>query len=119
MKFENTGIEKLKADINRIDEVMQAQGLVRAGQWDYERVTYDKKFEIKEGTYYLRLQGYSVEGDVDSFKAVIQLMTPYLGKHYYPHGVEYGDDENFPTSLVNQCKKIIEDVAAEISKFAI
>ena len=119
MKFENTGIEKLKADINRIDEVMQAHGLVRAGQWDYERVTYDKKFEIKEGTYYLRVQGYSIEGDVDSFKAVIQLMSPYLGKHYYPHGVEYGDDENFPTSLVNQCKKTLEEVAAEISKFAI
>ncbi|MBS4211976.1 YugN family protein [Neobacillus rhizophilus] len=119
MKFENTGIEELKADINRLDDVMQQHGLVRAGQWDYERVTYDKKFELREGVFYLRIQGYSVEGDVDTFKAVIQLMTPLLGKHYYPHGVEYGEGETFPASLVNQCKKIIEDIKNEISKFAV
>jgi hypothetical protein len=118
VRFENTGIEKLKADLNRIDEVMEDHGLVRAGQWDYERVTYDRKFELREGVYYLRIQGYSLEGDVDTFKATIQLMTPILGKHYYPHGVEYGEDENYPASLVNQCKKIIEDVKNEISKFA-
>lgn len=118
MKFENMGMEKLKADLNRLDEVMQDHGLIRAGQWDYERVTYDRKFEMKEGTFYLRVQGYAVEGDVDTFSAIIQLMTPLLGKHYYPHGVEYGEGEVFPSSLVNQCKKIIEEVTAEISKFA-
>jgi hypothetical protein len=119
MKFENTGIEKLKADLNRLDEVMTDYGLVRAGQWDYERVTYDRKFELKEGVFYLRVQGYSVEGDVDTFKATLQLMTPLLGKHYYPHGVEYGEGENFPSSLVNQCKKILESIKEEVSKFAL
>lgn len=118
MKFENTGFENLKADLTRLDEVMHEHGLVRAGQWDYERVTYDRKFEMKEGTFYLRVQGYAVEGDVDTFKAVIQLMTPLLGKHYYPHGVEYGEGEVFPASLVNQCKKLIEEVSVEVSKFA-
>lgn len=118
MRFENTGIENLKADLNRIDEVMDEHRLVRAGQWDYERVTYDRKFELREGVYYLRIQGYATEGDVDIFKASIQLMTPLLGKYYYPHGVEYGEGENYPASLVNQCKKIIEDVKNEISKFA-
>ncbi|WHY79211.1 YugN family protein [Neobacillus sp. WH10] len=119
MKFENTGIEKLKADLNRLDEFMHDHGLIRAGQWDYERVTYDRKFELKEGVFYLRVQGYSIEGDVDTFKATIQLMTPILGKHYYPHGVEYGEGENFPASLVNQCKKILETVKEEASKFAL
>jgi hypothetical protein len=119
MKFENTGIEKLKAELNRLDEVMDKHGLVRAGQWDYERVTYDRKFELKEGVFYLRVQGYALEGDVDTFKATIQLMTPLLGKHYYPHGVEYGEGENFPTSLVNSCKKILETVKEEVSQFAL
>jgi hypothetical protein len=119
MKFENTGLENLKADLTRLDEVMQEHGLVRAGQWDYERVTYDRKFDLKEGTFYLRVQGYAVEGDVDTFKAVIQLMTPLLGKHYYPHGVEYGEGEVFPTSLVNQCKKLLEEINVEVSKFAV
>ena len=120
MKFENTEIENLKADLNRLDEVMHEHGLVRAGQWDYERVTYDRKFEIKEGLFYLRVQGYAIEGDVDTNRgAVIQLMTPLLGKHYYPHGVEYGEGEQFPSSLVNNCKKILDEVKAEVSNFAL
>ncbi|MEH7107992.1 YugN family protein [Bacillus sp. JJ1764] len=119
MRFENTGIEKLKADLNRIDDVMENYGLVRAGQWDYERVTYDRKFELREGVFYLRVQGYAIEGDVDTFKATVQLMKPLLGKHYYPHGVEYGEGENFPASLVNQCNKLLEQINHDISQFAL
>lgn len=119
MKFEATGIESLKADINRLDETMLAHGLVREGQWDYERVTYDRKFELKEGVYYLRIRGYAVEGDVGTHKATIQLMTPLLGKYYYPHGVEYGEDEHYPASLINQSKKIIEEVKTEVEQFSL
>jgi YugN-like family len=119
MKFENTGLEGLRADLNYLDDVLPRFGLIREGQWDYERVTYDRKFELKEGTFYLRVFGFAVEGDVGAHKATIQLMTPLLGKHYYPHGVEYGENENFPKSLVNQCEKILADVKAEIEKVAI
>ena len=77
----------IKADLNRLDDIMKKYGMIRAEQWDYERVSYDRKFIIREGTYYLRVQAYAVEGDVDTFDAHMQLMTPILGKHYYPHGV--------------------------------
>ncbi|RDI47585.1 YugN family protein [Falsibacillus pallidus] len=118
MKFEKTGYETIKADLNRLDEVMKSHGLVREGQWDYERVTYDRKFEIKEGTFYLRVFGYAAEGDVGAHDAVIQLMTPLLGKHYYPHGVEYGEGEDFPNHLVAKCEAILADVKKEIAHFA-
>lgn len=119
MDFKNTGYEKLKADLQRLDDLMEAHGLVRAGQWDYERVTYDQKFELKEGVYYLRLRGYALEGDVGANKAKIQLMTPLLGKYYFPHGVEYGEDEIYPEPLVSQCQKIIDTLKVEIDKIAI
>lgn len=118
MIFENTGLEKLKVDLNRLDEHLPDFGLERHGQWDYERVTYDRRFDLKEGTYYLRVQGYAVEGDVGAHKAVIQLMDPILGKHYYPHGVEYGEGEHFPKTLVSQCEKILNDLKAEIEQIA-
>ncbi|WP_078409358.1 YugN family protein [Priestia abyssalis] len=114
MKFENTGIENLTADLTRLDEIMEDLGLVRAGQWDYERVTYDRKFELQKDVYYLRVQGYAVEGDVGAHHAAIKLMTPLLGKHYYPHGVEYGEGEDFPKSLVDQCTKILAEVKAKV-----
>jgi hypothetical protein len=119
MKFENTGYESIKAELVRLDDVMLDYGLVREGQWDYERVTYDRKFELKEGIFYLRVMGYAVEGDIDTGKAIIQLMKPLLGKHYYPHGVEYGEGENFPKSLVSQCEKILTDIKNEVDKFSL
>lgn len=118
MKFENTGIESLKAELTRLDAVMDEHGLFRGDQWDYERVSYDRKYEMKEGTFYLRVQGYTVEGDVGSKHAIIQLLPPILGKHYYPHGVEYGEDEVFPDSLVKQCEKVLIKLKEEIDQFA-
>ncbi|AGK52947.1 YugN family protein [Bacillus sp. 1NLA3E] len=119
MKLEKTGLENVKADLNRLDDVMLELGLVREGQWDYDRVTYDRKFEMAEGVFYLRVQGYATEGDVGAHKAVIQLITPLLGKHYFPHGVEYGEGENFPKSLVTQCEKILADLQSKIATFAL
>lgn len=118
MRFENTGLESLTADLNRLDEVMLEHGLVRAEQWDYERVNYDRKFELKEGVFYLRVQGYAVEGDVGAHRAIMQLLTPILGKHYYPFGLEYGEGEHFPPSLVKQCEQILTALKAEVDKFA-
>ncbi len=86
---------------------------------DYERVTYDHKFQIKEGTYYFRIEGYAVEGDVGAHKATLQLITPILGKHYYPHGLEYGEDEFFPEHLVKKCNQMLAKIKKEAEAFAI
>ena len=117
MKFENMGYENVKADLNRLDDTMHEYGFVREGQWDYERVTYDRKFDLNEYVYYLRIMGIAVEGDVGAHKALIQLKTPLLGKHYYPHGVEYGEGENFTTSLIDQCENILSELKIAIDKF--
>lgn len=117
MYIENTGIETIIADLAVMEEIMRRNGLVLEGQWDYERVTFDKKYVIKEGTYYLRIFGTLVEGDIDGRDATIQLKKPVLGKYYYPHGVEYGEDENFPASLVKDCGLTAKAVFDELKNF--
>lgn len=118
MKFENTGIDNCTAEFSRLTDSMEDLGFVLASQWDYERVTYDRKFQIKGDVFYLRVQGFVIDGEIDSKHAVIKLLTPLLGKHYYPHGVEYGDGENFPVSLVEQCTRILEQVKEAINSFS-
>jgi hypothetical protein len=118
MQFDDTQLERFKADLSRLDDCLQKHGMVRAGQWDYERVSYDRKFQVSEGIYYLRIQGFAVEGDIDSSDAIVQLLSPILGKYYYPHGVEYGEDEYYPGHLVQQCEKLLLDVKKEIEEFA-
>ncbi|MEH7383922.1 YugN family protein [Bacillus sp. JJ1521] len=116
MRFENTGIENVTIELPRLTDIMRSEGFILAGQWDYERITYDRKFEIKGDTFYLRVQGFAVEGVIEenAKDAVIKLLTPFVGKYYYPHGVEYGEDENFPKSLVDQCNRILAKVKEEI-----
>lgn len=119
MRIENTGIEDTIIDLKPLDHLTGKHAFIRAGQWDYERVTYDYKIGSKEKniTYYIRIQGYAVEGDVDRGNAVIKLMTPLLGKHYYPHGVEYGENENFPENLVERANSLVRNVVDEIQQY--
>jgi hypothetical protein len=115
MKFENIGLLNKTVELELLDEIFHDLGFVRAGQWDYERVTFDYKFEdMTNGSiYYCRVQAYAVEGDVGSSHAVMKVLTPLLGKHYYPHGVEY-DGENFPNNIVAKCQKLLEQAVAKI-----
>ncbi|MDF0725315.1 YugN family protein [Cytobacillus sp. S13-E01] len=110
MKFDNTGIENQTVDLSRLNSLMEDLGFVLAGQWDYERATYDRKFETKGEVFYLRVQGYAIEGEIDSNHAVVKILAPLLGKHYYPHGVEYGEGETFPKSLIEQSQKLIAQI---------
>ncbi len=118
MKIENTGLENTQIDLNQLTYIMEQHGMVLAGQWDYERVTYDRKFELKEGVYYLRVFGFAVKGDVGADDALIELMTPLLGKYYYPHGVEYGENEYYPESLVKSCETLLAEIKAEMVQYA-
>lgn len=117
MYFENTGIEDTVIDLNLLDDLMKKNGLIRAGQWDYERVTYDKKYEIKEGIFYLRVFGFTKDGDVGAHEANITLLKPVIGKHYYPHGVEYGENEVFPNHLLKSCEQVLTSLKADLSTF--
>ncbi|MCM3594441.1 YugN-like family protein [Metabacillus idriensis] len=116
MKLENTGLDGLTVELARLDEIMDELGIVRAGQWDYERVTYDRKFENKGETFYLRIPGYAVEGDIGAKHAVVKLMTPLLGKHYYPHGVEYGEGETFPNAVLSTSQKLLKQLKEEVGR---
>ncbi|WP_342512716.1 YugN family protein [Sporosarcina sp. FSL K6-1522] len=117
MYIEDTGIENIIADLSVLDEIMLKHDLIRAGQWDYERATFDKKYVNKEGTFYLRVFSYTTDGDVDTRDAIMNLKKPVLGKYYYPHGVEYGEEENFPASLVKDCVATLKAVSEALQPY--
>lgn len=119
MYFENTGLENIEVDITLLEDIMNKHGLTKEGQWDYERVTYDRKFMVREGTYYLRVFAYAIDGDVDANDATVRVLKPVIGKHYYPHGIEYGEDEHFPDHLLKTSAEILASIKKEISEFEI
>ncbi|MEY8347476.1 YugN family protein [Bacillus cereus] len=119
MQFINSKLIDAVVDFTLLTEVMQNQHFVLAGQWDYVRVTYDYKFEILKDVYYLRVQGFAVEGEIGGRHAQVKLLPPLLGKHYYPHGVEYGENENFPTNVLQKSEQLLQNIEKELKEFQI
>lgn len=116
MVFENTQLESFEVDQEVLTKVLEKFGLECHGGWDYDRMTFDRKFDIREGRYYLRLFCTAISGDVGANTAVLSLHKPVLGKYYYPHGVEY-TDEVFPTHLVEDCEKVLNSVYNELQLY--
>lgn len=119
MYFENKTLENITAGQELLVSVMEKNGLECHGGWDYDRMTFDKRFDLREGRYYLRVFCSAVSGDVGNRSAVLKIGKPALGKYYYPHGVEYDEDEVFPTHLVQECEQILENVKKEFALFGI
>ena len=119
MKLENTGIEGTVIDVKPLSFLMGNHAFIKGEQWDYERITYDYKMASPEKniTYYIRIQGYAIEGDIDRGDAVVKLLTPLLGKHYYPHGIEYGEEEDFPASLIERATDLVKNAAKDVEEY--
>ncbi len=118
MQFHRTGLENKVVELTFLTEIMEKIGFVCAGGWDYERITFDYKFEWLDDVFYLRAQGYAVEGDIGSRFAKVKLLTPIIGKHYYPHGIEYGEDENFPEQILAKSRELLAKVNSSLDELA-
>ena len=92
MYLENTQLESVQVDQEVLTKVLAKYGLECHGGWDYDRMTFDRKFDVREGRYYLRLFCNAVSGDVGAHNATLNIIKPVIGKYYYPHGVEYTDE---------------------------
>ncbi|WP_114571177.1 YugN family protein [Exiguobacterium flavidum] len=116
MKFEQFGIEGREIRFGLLETIMEHHRFVREQQWDYERAMYDMKYE-KQSTgevFYLRIPVYAIQGEIEDRHAVVRMMTPLLGKHYYPHGVEY--DEVFPSEIVADCERRLAGLIETLEK---
>jgi hypothetical protein len=101
INVEIAGTELIFAELNHILEDL---GFVRWA-WDYEHVTYDYKLVESQTktTYYLRIQANLVHGQTEDHEAVLKLGEPHIGKHLFPHGIDY--EAVIPTTVMNAAKE--------------
>ncbi|WP_283776115.1 YugN family protein, partial [Bacillus velezensis] len=71
----------LTADQANKVSIMKKHCLECDGGWDYERMTFAKRFDTREGRYYLRVFAYAISGDVGAHDAFLTLMKPAQGKY--------------------------------------
>ena len=119
MYFENTGIEGKTVQFSVLEHIAGSVGSFRDGHWDYERATYDYKFEnmVTGDVFYLRVPSVAIEGVVEDSAAIMKLGVPYIGKYYYPHGVEY-EDEEFPEDIIKASNDILKQFEELLEKAA-
>ncbi len=113
VRFDHIELADKELRFETLRYACESIGLVHAGQWDYERVMFDYKIVNQGNTYYLRVPAYAIKGEIPKEDTIVKLMTPILGKHYYPHGVEY-EGEEFPQQIIDKCNKKLELLKANL-----
>lgn len=109
----NTEIAGKELTLSELNHVLEAEGFVRWA-WDYEHITYDYKLidNSTKTTYYLRVQANLVEGHTEDHEAVLKLEEPFIGKHLFPHGIDY--DAVIPSAIMNKAKERLAAVKGKL-----
>jgi hypothetical protein len=113
MVLKEIGIEGIKKDLRGLDEVMLEFGFYRA--WDYYSAHYDFRYEdpATNLAFFLRVPAEVVQGVLESPTAVLQLDTPFLGRHLFPHGID--TEFNIPEHIVEAARNKLELVKAQLT----
>lgn len=114
MVIQDTGIKDMEISLADLDDVMGSIGFVRWA-WDYNHATYDFKIVDKSGTYFLRITADAVEGALEDPEAVLKLDEPFIGKHLFPHGLDYEAD--MPAAVVDTAKRKVQMLKEKLESF--
>jgi len=112
MVIKETGIGGTEITLAELDHVMDELGFVRWA-WDYNHATYDLKLVDKGNTYYLRVQANVVEGGLEDPDTLLKLEEPFLGKHLFPHGLDY--DAAMPDSVTDNAKRKLSSLKDKLN----
>ncbi|MEJ8545417.1 YugN family protein [Brevibacillus borstelensis] len=114
MVIKDTGIGNKEVMLADLDHYMSDLGFVR-GAWDYKHATYDYQLKDKGNVYYLRIEANAIEGKLEDSHAVLKLDDPYMGKHLFPHGLDY--DFPIPDSVVQTAKRKLQVLNEKLSAY--
>ncbi|MGE5702704.1 MAG: YugN family protein [Clostridia bacterium] len=112
MVIKETGLNGKEALLVDMDTYMHDLGFVRWA-WDYQHATYDYKLVEKGTTYYLRIQANAVEGRLEESHALLRLDEPFMGKHIFPHGVDY--DAPIPDNVLKNARAKLQALGEKLA----
>lgn len=114
MRINDTGLEGKVLDQGDLDLLMEEHGFERA-TWDYKQATYDYTYEDRQTGHimYLRVPSIAIEGVIEeNGHAVLELKQPYIGKHIYPHGMDYEYD--FPQHIMKHALQTLQSIVDQM-----
>ncbi len=112
MLLKETGIGGHQGTLADLDIAMNSSGFTRFA-WDYAHATYDYKLKDRDTTYYLRIQAHCVEGKMEDPDTVLKLDEPFIGKHLFPHGIDY--DCPMPDGVLNNAKQVLQGLKDKLA----
>jgi len=112
MVIKDTGVGTKEVFFADLEHYMSELGFDR-GAWDYKHATYDYKIQDKGNVFYLRIEANVAEGKLEDSHSVLKLDEPYMGKHLFPHGLDY--DYPMPDSVVQTAKRKLQMLNEKLS----
>ncbi|GGE19474.1 hypothetical protein GCM10011571_21760 [Marinithermofilum abyssi] len=109
MVLEDAGIKGIQKEFGSLEKEMKRLGFVRWA-WDYDKASFDMKFEGKESDYYLRIQAHVIQGKLENPKAVVEMDHPVFLRHIFPHGLDPD------TEIPEEFKKTVDEVLGKVKE---
>ncbi|MBD1370956.1 hypothetical protein IC620_01085 [Hazenella sp. IB182357] len=102
----------IKKEFRETEKVLKSLGFVRWA-WDYEKATYDYKYNHDGKEYYLRLRGTVInDKQLEHPKALLELGTPVFARHFFPHGLD--DSVEIPKDLLTTVNEKLKEMEAAL-----
>ncbi|MCF6095302.1 YugN-like family protein [Microaerobacter geothermalis] len=114
MIIEGFSISGIQKTLSELDHKLESIGFFRWA-WDYHQAHYDYKYEhpASGNVYFLRIKGVAVKGELENPHAMLKLEQPYIGKHLFPHGMDY--EAEIPSEILNLAKNKLKEAEQKLS----
>jgi hypothetical protein len=81
-------IEGQHYQLYKLEQLLKPLGYSIGGGWEYDHGYFDYKIDDEVGYQFLRIPFQSIDGQLDSRGATVQLGKPFLLSHKYQIGVD-------------------------------
>ncbi|SDX36860.1 YugN-like family protein [Marininema mesophilum] len=100
-----SSLEDQEGTFVAIDRIMNEEGFVLGGGYEYDHACYDKVLDWEEThghQTYLRIPVVAITGSIGARKAQLQIGTPFVLKHPFKTGPDTTSDAGLVTSTFSQ-----------------
>lgn len=81
-------IEGAEFQLYKLEQELKPLGYSIGGNWEYDHGYFDYKIDSEVGYQFLRVPFQSVDGQLDSQGATVELGRPFLLSHKYQIGID-------------------------------
>ena len=96
----------------RLEEELKPRGYTIGSNWEYDDGYFDYLIDDRVGYQFLRIPFTSIDGQLDSLGATVEIGRPLLLSHKYQRGLDEEADTGLLSGMTNQFQEPVDKDAS-------